>query len=159
MDHQGRTSKSGHYIAWKKVNSNWYKCDDSVITEVNLDVIPSNNNYMFVYLRNQSKEENLNLNTYNPQEMKPSSQNINENAIDLNDNNSWPPLQPMNSMKIFSVNSPVQRKMKSHSQIKTKTAFDFNDNEAWPPLLPTNSTQVIPVNSQINTKSLIVKSR
>ena len=53
VDHQGRTAKSGHYIAWKKVNSNWYKCDDSVITEVNLDVIPSNNNYMFVYLRNQ----------------------------------------------------------------------------------------------------------
>ena len=56
VDHLGNTPKSGHYIAWKKVNFKWYKCDDNIICEVSENVIPSSNNYLFVYIQKQFHE-------------------------------------------------------------------------------------------------------
>ena len=56
VDHLGNTPKSGHYIAWKKVNFKWYKCDDNIIHEVSENVIPSSNNYLFVYIQKQLHE-------------------------------------------------------------------------------------------------------
>uniref|UniRef100_A0A183AQ55 ubiquitinyl hydrolase 1 n=1 Tax=Echinostoma caproni TaxID=27848 RepID=A0A183AQ55_9TREM len=34
ISHQGRTSSSGHYVAWIKVNGTWMKFDDDVVTAV-----------------------------------------------------------------------------------------------------------------------------
>ncbi|CAL8075662.1 unnamed protein product [Calicophoron daubneyi] len=34
ISHQGRTSSSGHYVAWVKVEGNWMKFDDDVVTQV-----------------------------------------------------------------------------------------------------------------------------
>ncbi|KAA0183671.1 Ubiquitin carboxyl-terminal hydrolase 14 [Fasciolopsis buskii] len=34
LSHQGRTSSSGHYVAWVKVNGTWIKFDDDVVTPV-----------------------------------------------------------------------------------------------------------------------------
>ncbi|TPP63907.1 Ubiquitin carboxyl-terminal hydrolase [Fasciola gigantica] len=34
LSHQGRTSSSGHYVAWVKVNGTWTKFDDDVVTAV-----------------------------------------------------------------------------------------------------------------------------
>lgn len=34
LSHQGRTSSSGHYVAWVKVNGTWIKFDDDIVTPV-----------------------------------------------------------------------------------------------------------------------------
>ncbi|KAA3676966.1 ubiquitin carboxyl-terminal hydrolase 14 [Paragonimus westermani] len=39
LSHQGRTSSSGHYVAWVKVNDTWIKFDDDVVTPVALEDI------------------------------------------------------------------------------------------------------------------------
>lgn len=40
LTHQGRSSRSGHYVAWvKKSDDVWFKCDDDDITVVNTDAI------------------------------------------------------------------------------------------------------------------------
>ncbi|KAF5394899.1 Ubiquitin carboxyl-terminal hydrolase 14 [Paragonimus heterotremus] len=39
LSHQGRTSSSGHYVAWVKVNDTWIKFDDDVVTPVSLEEI------------------------------------------------------------------------------------------------------------------------
>jgi ubiquitin carboxyl-terminal hydrolase 14 len=40
LTHQGRSSRSGHYVAWIKKNEDtWFKCDDDDISVVNADAI------------------------------------------------------------------------------------------------------------------------
>jgi len=39
LTHKGRSSSSGHYVAWIKRNKNWFKCDDDDITPVTEDEI------------------------------------------------------------------------------------------------------------------------
>lgn len=40
LTHRGRSSSSGHYVAWVKHNDNmWIKCDDDVVTPVPEDAI------------------------------------------------------------------------------------------------------------------------
>ena len=58
VDHLGNSPRSGHYIAWKKVNFQWFKCDDNIVYEVNQNVITGSNNYLFVYIKKQ--ETNIN---------------------------------------------------------------------------------------------------
>jgi ubiquitin carboxyl-terminal hydrolase 14 len=34
LTHKGRSSSSGHYVAWVKGDDTWYKCDDDVVSPV-----------------------------------------------------------------------------------------------------------------------------
>ena len=74
VDHLGNTPRSGHYIAWKKVNFQWYKCDDNVVHQVSQNVIPGINNYLFVYIKKQLHETHINA----LQNFKSSSSNQNK---------------------------------------------------------------------------------
>ncbi|CAH8614895.1 unnamed protein product [Heterobilharzia americana] len=39
LSHQGRTSTSGHYVAWVKIQGMWFKLDDDVVSQVTSDDI------------------------------------------------------------------------------------------------------------------------
>lgn len=39
LTHKGRSSASGHYVAWIKKESNWFKCDDEIVEQVDSDEI------------------------------------------------------------------------------------------------------------------------
>jgi len=55
INHIGSTANSGHYIALIKSHDKWYKCDDSLVMDVNLNM-PCNSNeaYMLFYMRNRN---------------------------------------------------------------------------------------------------------
>jgi Ubiquitin carboxyl-terminal hydrolase len=47
--HQGNTCSSGHYIAFVKKHGEWYKCNDSVVTKVELATVLEQQAYIMMY--------------------------------------------------------------------------------------------------------------
>ena len=47
--HQGSTCASGHYLSFVKKNDQWYKCNDSVVTKVDEDVVFDQQAYILMY--------------------------------------------------------------------------------------------------------------
>ena len=49
-------SQAGHYVAFVKCRGQWFRCDDSVITEEKEHVVLSQNVYMVIYERNRVQD-------------------------------------------------------------------------------------------------------
>mmetsp|Transcript_35078 Transcript_35078/g.76786 ORF Transcript_35078/g.76786 Transcript_35078/m.76786 type:complete len:831 (-) Transcript_35078:142-2634(-) len=47
--HAGRSCDSGHYYSFVRSNDRWYKCNDSNVTEVGLDIVLRQKAYMLIY--------------------------------------------------------------------------------------------------------------
>ena len=50
LDHEGSSSKNGHWLTWAKLDYGWYKCNDMNIAEAVQQSTFSSNNYLFVCL-------------------------------------------------------------------------------------------------------------
>lgn len=47
--HQGQSCEHGHYIAFVKKNGEWYKCNDSQVTQVDVSIVLSQQAYILLY--------------------------------------------------------------------------------------------------------------
>lgn len=47
--HQGVTCDSGHYLAYVKCHEDWYKCNDSEVTKVDVDTVLNQRAYILIY--------------------------------------------------------------------------------------------------------------
>ena len=80
VDHHGVSpDEGGHYIAWKKYNSQWYRCEDESIQVAGLNSLASSTNYLLVY----HQEGNL----------TPPSQIIHQRQ-EVKEMNSFPSVKP-----------------------------------------------------------------
>ena len=97
IDHVGEYCDSGHYIAWKRMNSKWFKCDDMDIEEVDFSEIGSTDNYVLVFFRKFSPED---MNSYlsnkssSEEGLKPATKSPELNSS-LNPENEIPEITPM----------------------------------------------------------------
>jgi len=56
--HQGQTCDSGHYLAYVKNDGEWYKCNDSEVRRVDVDVVLSQQAYILVYEVEEMRAKN-----------------------------------------------------------------------------------------------------
>jgi hypothetical protein len=47
--HQGATCDSGHYLAYVKCQDDWYKCNDSEVTKVDVETVLNQRAYILIY--------------------------------------------------------------------------------------------------------------
>ena len=47
--HQGQTCASGHYLAFVKKDGEWFKCNDSVVTKVDVETVMKQQAYILMY--------------------------------------------------------------------------------------------------------------
>ena len=57
VDHLGPSVNQGHWIAWSKLESQWYKCDDRTVEPDMDDSHFSSNNYIFAGVRCEPDED------------------------------------------------------------------------------------------------------
>jgi hypothetical protein len=58
--HQGQTCASGHYLAFVKKEGDWFKCNDSVVTKVDVETVLNQQAYILMYEVAEMRERTCN---------------------------------------------------------------------------------------------------